>query len=122
MAKSPTNRHAAPPPPKAPTATAEGAKRIEAITIQAFDRKDGSGVDWRLMTDSLFRAAFQQLDNLPADVRLRMAERVHAAAYERVLSTEAARGGGGFSGPDAGDIRPGTTSPAIAPQQEPSPT
>lgn len=121
MAKSPINRHAAPPLPKAPTTTAEGAKRIEAISVQAFDRKDGSGVDWPLMTDCLFRAAFQQLDKLPDDARLAMAERVHAAAYERVLSTEAGRGDGGFAAPKAGNIQPGAPSPAMINQPRPQP-
>ena len=90
MRKSPT-RNSPPPAAKAPETSVEGAKRVGILVVREFDRKDGTGVDWRLLTDSLFRAAFDQLDKLPEETRLRIAERVHAAAYGRFMATEAGR-------------------------------
>lgn len=57
----------------------------EAV-IKLFDRHDGTGADWRLMTESLFKAAFVMLDGLPADLRQSVARRVHEGSYNRILS------------------------------------
>lgn len=90
------------------------------MAVQAFDRKDGTGVDWRLMTDSLFRAAFDQLDKLPEDIRLRMAEKVHAAAYGRFMATEAGREGD-TSGHAAQFDQAPAAAPAMTNQPRPTP-
>ena len=106
------------PPPKAkalggvqapPTTAEDGAKRILAQTIKLFDAQNGEGVDWRLVTESLFRTAFQTLEKLDPGVREKMALRVHAGAYERVLAVSG--GDGGFSKP----------SPTCEPEAEISP-
>lgn len=94
-----------PPPPKPPVNSAEGGKRIQAMAVQMFDRKDGTGADWRLLTESLFRAAFDQLDKLPEAERNPIAAKVHAGAYERFLATEAARTGD-TSGPAPHGVTP----------------
>jgi hypothetical protein len=115
-----STRNSPPPAPKAPLTTVEGAKRLSALAVQAFDRKDGSGVDWRLMTDSLFRAAFDQLDKLPEDIRLRMAERVHAAAYGRFMATEAGRESDSRGAAHQLDQAP-AAAPAMTNQPRPTP-
>lgn len=99
-----------------PKTAEEGAKRILAQTVEAFDPRSGDGADWQLVAESLFRAAFQTLGKLEADARLKMARRVHAGAYERVLASDAAAGEGGFpiTGPQA--QQPG---PPISPQLGP---
>lgn len=79
-----------------PQTAEEGARRIMAQTVAAFDARTGEGADWQLVTESLFRAAFQTLDRLEAEERQKMARRVHAGAYERVLASDAATGEGGF--------------------------
>lgn len=119
MAKSPT-RNSPPPAPKAPETSVEGAKRLSALAVQAFDRKDGTGADWRLLTDSLFRAAFDQLDKLPEETRLRIAERVHAAAYGRFMATEAGRESDSRGPAHQLDQAP-AAAPAMTSQPRPSP-
>jgi hypothetical protein len=70
-----------PRPPVAPPATAgEGAARVHELVVKLFDRKDGEGVDWRLIAESLFKAAFHILDRLPPDQKEVIARRVHAGS------------------------------------------
>lgn len=72
-------------PKLAPPSTAEdGAKRVTAATVPIFDREDGTGADWSLMVESMFRAAFAALDKLPQDSRRRIANRAHDGAYQRL--------------------------------------
>lgn len=73
------------PPPSTPE---DGAKRIAAQLVGIFDRQDGTGADWPLVVESLFRAAFAALDRLPADAKGRTARRIHAGAYERMTAEE----------------------------------
>jgi hypothetical protein len=54
--------------PVGPPATAEeGAARVRALLVQTFDRKDGTGADWPLLLESLYRAGFQITDERPDD-------------------------------------------------------
>lgn len=53
-------------------------------TVEIFDRLDGTGADWPLMVESMFRAAFVALDKLPQDTRRRIANRAHDGAYQRL--------------------------------------
>mgnify|MGYP006969648181 CR=1 FL=1 len=99
---------------------APSTEQLRALAIQLFDRKDGSGADWQGMTDCLFRLAFQSLDKLPEDARHRMAVKVHAAAYDRVLATEAGSGNGGFSMKKPGSSTPDAgLAPSIRPELAP---
>lgn len=79
----------------------EGAAIIHAEAAKLYDRQDGTGADWRMVTDALFRAAFDALDKLPDDACRSVARRVHEGAYDRV--TEGPKGvpaasNGGLSG------------------------
>lgn len=67
-----------------PSTPEDGAKRLAALIPQVFDRKDGSGADWPLVAESLFRSAFATLDRLPPDERRKLATRVHEGAYHRM--------------------------------------
>jgi hypothetical protein len=62
-----------------------GAARVTAAVVPIFDKSDGTGADWRLMTESLFKAAFKMLDGLPDDVRQSVAWRVHEGSYRRAV-------------------------------------
>ena len=81
------HRRTAPPrPPAVPPGNAEeGAARVSAAVVPIFDHKDGHGADWRLMTLSLFLAAFTMLDKLPEEDRRTIARRVHERSYSRTL-------------------------------------
>jgi hypothetical protein len=57
---------------------------VIAAAVKLFERRDGEGVDRRMLMEILFKAAFDVLDRLPEDQRQPFARRVHAAAYERV--------------------------------------
>lgn len=93
MTKRPRKSRPAAPP--VPVNSGDGASAILAGAVPLFDRKDGTGADWALLAESLFRAGFSVLDELEPDLRRRMAERVHAAAYERFLSSSAGEDGTG---------------------------
>jgi hypothetical protein len=69
--------------PPRPANAGEGAARVRQFTVELFDRQDGHGVDWRMIDEILFRAAFDVLDRLPDDDRRAVARRVHAGAYDR---------------------------------------
>jgi hypothetical protein len=87
-----------PRPPVGPPANAgEGAMRVRALLVQTFDRKDGTGADWALMLESLFRAGFQITDERPDDeARRALMLRVHAGAYDRAAgNSEAVKTGQG---------------------------
>jgi len=52
--------------------------------VPLFDRRDGSGADWSLMLESLFRAGFQITDRRPDDeARRSFLRRVHEGSYSR---------------------------------------
>ena len=80
------SRRLPPRPPATPPGSAdEGAAYVITAAVSIFDRGDGTGADWHLMTKSLFKAAFLSLDNLPDDARLLVARRVHEGSYNRML-------------------------------------
>jgi hypothetical protein len=98
-------RRTAPPrPPAGPPATAEeGAQRVRALLVQIFDRKDGTGADWRLMLESLYRARFRIADQLDDDARRKIMLRVHEGAEVR-LTGGYADGSGASSADPAGPV------------------
>lgn len=67
-----------------PSTPEDGAKRLGELIPKVFDRADGTGADWPLVAESLFRSAFATLDRLPPDQRRKLATRVHEGAYQRM--------------------------------------
>lgn len=78
------SRRSKPPALPPPSTIEDGAKRLGVAAVQVFDRLDGTGADWRLMVESMFKAAFSALDKLPEDDRRRIAGRAHEGAYNRL--------------------------------------
>ena len=52
--------------------------------LKLFARNNGETVDRRLMTETLFVAAFEALDKLPDEVCRKVARRVHEGSYGRM--------------------------------------
>lgn len=83
-------RYQPPKPPAAPPASAEaGAAQVRQFMLKLFARQDGEAVDWRMMAETLFRAAFDALDKLPVDDRRSVARRVHEGSYSRMADDQA---------------------------------
>lgn len=74
------------PPPVPPGSAAEGAAHVRAFMLDVFARDDGEAVDWRLIAESLFRAAFDALDKLPDEVCRKVASRVDEGAIDRMAN------------------------------------
>jgi hypothetical protein len=53
---------------------------VRAVLVQTFDRKDGTGADWRLMLESLYRAGFRIADDQLHDDARRKNRRIATAA------------------------------------------
>lgn len=62
----------------------DGATIARQAVVKLYDKGDGQGVDWRLVANTLFKAAFEVLDRLPPDACRSVAARVHEGAYWRV--------------------------------------
>src|SRR5271165_6274125 len=78
-----------------PADAAAGAALVVQFVVKLFDRRDGEGVNWRMIAETLFKAAFDVLDRLPDDQRQALARRVHAGAYDRAAGNrEGERGEG----------------------------
>jgi hypothetical protein len=98
------------PPPAQPPADAEaGAALIRAYAVKLFDRHDGDGADWPLMTASLFKAAFEALDKLPDDRRAIVARRVGEGAYNRLAGFRADDPAASKAGPAGAESAPSNT-------------
>lgn len=74
-----------PKEPERPETVDQGVSAIQAFVIQRFDRRDGTGVDWALVVESLFRTAFLLLGRAQEDRWRRIAASVHADAYDRLV-------------------------------------
>jgi hypothetical protein len=78
--------------------------------VKLFDRRDGAGVENRLLASILFTAAFDVLDRITdADQKKALARRVHAGAYERMEGNAE----GGFTAGNEGPGRDAERSPAV---------
>lgn len=86
------------PPVLPPANVAAGAALIRAAAVKLYDRTDGQGVEWRTVTEALFRAAFDALDTLPDEACRAIARRVHEGSYERVTDGPRAAGAAGAPG------------------------
>jgi len=99
-------RRAQPPgPPAGPPANAEdGAARVRTALVKLFDRQDGTGADWRLMLESLYRAGFGIVDQQPDDDKRRsLMRRVHEGAEARLTGGYADGSGPSKTEPDGMD-------------------
>jgi hypothetical protein len=108
----PKRRTQPPRPPAGPPPNAdEGAARVRALLVQAFDRKDGTGADWRLMLESLYRAGFRIADEqLDDDARRKIMRRVHEGAEVRLTGGYADGSGASNSDPAGPDPAPSNTA------------
>jgi hypothetical protein len=52
--------------------------------LKLYNRQDGEAADWKLIAETLFKAAFDVLDKLPDDACRSMARWVHEGSYGRV--------------------------------------
>ncbi len=87
-------------PPAPPSPAEEGEARVRALLVPLFDRKDGTGADWRLMLESLYRAGFQIADGWPdGEGRRSLMRRVHEGSYKR-MTEEAGTHKTDAAGPD----------------------
>jgi hypothetical protein len=80
--------------------------------VTLFDRKDGTGADWALLLESLFRAGFEIADKRPDDeARRSLMRRVYTGAYDRAAGSSGADGttpaGPPALAPDAREPTPG---------------
>lgn len=80
MARRKTTPRAVPSPPADAVA---GAALVHQFVVKLFDQRDGNGVNWKLVAETLFKAAFDVLDRLPQDDKRSIARRVHTGAYDR---------------------------------------
>lgn len=71
-----------------PTTAQETAVRVLALAIEACDRKDGTGADWPMLAEGIFRAGFEAVKKLDDPARLALLARIHAATYERMAASE----------------------------------
>ena len=86
--------------------TIDGPACVRQFVVELYDRRDGTGVDWRMIADTLFKAAFQVLDRVADDPQKKaIACRVHAGAYRR-MTGEAEGESGGSERPGQGNRSP----------------
>jgi hypothetical protein len=100
-------------PPAQPAAT-DGAAAVRQYLVKLHDRQDGQGVDWRVIAETLFKAAFDGLDRLPEDQRRALALRVHEGAYRRAAGVFADGSGDDPSAVNDAVPAPSNAGPAVS--------
>jgi hypothetical protein len=93
-------------PPGPPASTKDGAAAVLKAAVKLFDKGDGNGVDWRMMAEILFFAAFDALDQ-----RHRIAKSVESGAFKRYSAADADE----FAANRAGPGRDADQSPGAGP-------
>jgi hypothetical protein len=84
-------RSTAPRTPKKPADAEAGAVLVRKFAIKLFDRDEGEAANWKLIAETLFKAAFDALDRSPDDAsRVALLRRVHAGSYDRLTADPAA--------------------------------
>jgi hypothetical protein len=77
--------------PKKPADSEAGAALVRKFAIKLFDRHEGEAANWKLIADTLFKAAFDALDRSPDDAsRVALLRRLHAESYDRLTADPAA--------------------------------
>jgi hypothetical protein len=77
--------------PKKPADAEAGAALVRKFAIKLFDRDDGDAANWKLIAETLFKAAFDALDRSPDDAsRVVLLRRVHTGSYDRLTADPAA--------------------------------
>lgn len=115
-------RKTSPPrPPAGPPANAdEGAQRVRALLVKTFDRQDGTGADWRLMLESLYRAGFRIADDqLDDDARRKIMRRVHEGAEVRMTGGYADGSGASKTDPAGPVAAPSNAAEPHSPMPRP---
>src|SRR3954452_21564734 len=74
------------PPSQPPADAVTGAAFVRAYMLKLYDRQDGEAADWKLIAETLFKAAFDAMDKLPDEACRSMARRVHEGSYGRVAT------------------------------------
>ncbi len=77
--------------PKKPADAEAGAALVRKFAIKLFDRDEGEAANWKLIAETLFKAAFDALDRSPDDAsRVALLRSVHAGSYDRLTADPAA--------------------------------
>ena len=77
--------------PKKPADSEAGAVLVRKFAIKLFDRDEGEAANWKLIAETLFKAAFDALDRSPDDAsRVALLRRLHAESYDRLTADPAA--------------------------------
>src|SRR5580700_3039732 len=84
-------RSTAPKTPKKPADSEAGAALVRKFAIKLFDRDEGEAANWKLIAETLFKAAFDALDRSPDDEgRTALLRRVNGDSYDRLAVDPAA--------------------------------
>src|ERR1700730_3761767 len=77
--------------PKKPADSEAGAALVRKFAIKLFDRDEGEAANWKLIAETLFKAAFDALDRSPDDEgRTALLRRVNGESYDRLAVDPAA--------------------------------
>jgi hypothetical protein len=77
--------------PKKPADAEAGAALVRKFAIKLFDRDEGEAANWKLIAETLFKAAFDALDRSPDDEgRTALLRRVNGESYDRLAVDPAA--------------------------------
>jgi hypothetical protein len=77
--------------PKKPADAEAGALLVRKFAIRLFDRDEGEAANWPLIAETLFKAAFDALDDSPDDMRRTMLlRRINAGSYDRLAADHTA--------------------------------
>jgi hypothetical protein len=84
-------RSTAPKTPKKPADAQAGAVLVRKFAIKLFDRDEGEAANWKLIAETLFKAAFDALDRSPDDDgRAALLRRINGESYDRLAVDPAA--------------------------------